>query len=206
MKVKICGITNLDDALLCCSLGADAIGFIFYDKSKRAISHQDAKNIIAKLPPFITKVGVFVNQTPEEINTLSEEIGLNVIQYHADILPIEAKKIIYPVIKVFRVSTGFNFKLLSGYNNCTFLLDTYTEENIGGTGKTFDWNIIPQELRSKIILAGGISIDNIEHIYNIVKPYAIDLSSSVEYLPGKKDKNKLTEFFNKINQLRYSSC
>jgi phosphoribosylanthranilate isomerase len=206
MKVKICGITNLDDALLCCSLGADAIGFIFYDKSKRAITYESAKEIIAKLPPFITKVGVFVDQAPEEINTLSEEIGLNVIQYHSDILPGDTKKISYPVIKVFRVSTGFNFKLLSGYTNCTFLLDTYIEETMGGTGKTFNWDNIPQELRSKIILAGGISSDNIEHIYKNIKPFAVDLSSSVESVPGKKDKNKLTEFFNKINQLRYSTC
>jgi phosphoribosylanthranilate isomerase len=204
MRVKICGITNIDDALLCSKLGADAVGFIFYDKSKRFIPFERAKDIIAQLPNFITKVGVFVNHPIEEINSICNETRINTVQLHGEELPEYVQRITKPVIKSFRIHDGFNFNILSQYKNCSFLLDSFSHSELGGSGLTFDWSKIPSELKNKIILAGGVSTDNIDFIYRKIKPQAVDLSSSVEISPGKKDKTKLKEFFNKVNKLRFS--
>ena len=202
MKVKICGITNLDDALLSAELGADLLGFIFYPGSKRFISFEHAKEIIAQLPSSVEKVGVFVDHEVNELKSVSKLIGLTAIQLHGSEEQNYIDKITLPVIKGLRVKDDYDFALLNDFRNCTFLLDAYSEKDLGGTGKSFDWNIIPHELRSKIILAGGISSENIEYIYKNIKPLAVDLSSSLESSPGKKDMAKLKEFFNKINQLR----
>jgi phosphoribosylanthranilate isomerase len=202
MRVKICGITNIEDALLCSELKADAVGFIFYKRSNRFISIENAKEIIKYLPSDIKKVGVFVNQNPEEINIISKEIKLSIVQLHFDSPPSSISKFDLPVIKSFMISNDFDFDILNNYNNCTFLLDTFSPTEAGGTGKSFDWNLIPHELRNRIILAGGISINNIEDIFKKIHPYAVDLSSSLEQSPGKKDVKKLKDFFNKVNQLR----
>ena len=203
MLVKICGTTNLKDALLSVELGADALGFIFYDKSKRFIHYDKAKAIIEHLPQSVLKVGVFVNSTVEEVNSAAERIGLTMFQLHGDETPLHARQIEKPVIKSFRVDNKFNFALLHEYENCTFLLDNFSKKEIGGTGKSFDWSLIPNELKNKIILAGGVSSKNIEEIFINIKPYAVDLVSSVEKFPGKKDEEKLKDFFNIVNKLRY---
>jgi len=202
LKVKICGITNIEDAQLCENLGADALGFIFHKKSKRFIRPETAGKIISKLSPFTLKVGVFVNGTPEEINKTAKEIKLNVVQLHGEEIPDMISEINLPVIKSFRIKDGFDFSILKKFENLRFLFDTYSEKEYGGTGKTFNWELIPGELRNKIILSGGISINNIEEVYKKVKPVAVDLSSSLESAPGKKDKEKVKEFFNKINNLK----
>lgn len=205
MRVKICGITNIDDALLSCDLGADALGFIFYEKSKRFINYSEAEKIIQKLPSFVCKVGVFVENEAKEINEISQNIGLTTVQLHGEQQLEFVEQIILPVIKSFRINNEFNFSVLDKYNKCSFLFDAYSENFLGGTGKTFDWNLIPFELRNKIILAGGISINNIEFIFKNIKPQAVDLSSSVEIKPGKKSPEKLKEFFKLVNQLRYNA-
>ncbi len=202
MKVKICGITNLEDALLCESLGADALGFIFYKGSKRFVEPEAAGKIISELSPFTLKVGVFVNSSSEEINKTAKEIRLNAVQLHGKESPEIISKINLPVIKSFRVKNGFDFSILKRFENISFLFDTYSEKEYGGTGKTFNWELIPDDLRGKIILSGGISISNIEEIYRNIKPAAVDLSSSLESEPGKKDGEKIKEFFKKINYLR----
>jgi phosphoribosylanthranilate isomerase len=201
MRVKICGITNLEDALLCCGLGADALGFIFYEKSKRNISYRKAEEIIQHLPSFIVKVGVFVDQEADEINIIARKIGLNAVQLHGDVTQSMINEINLPVIKCFRVSNNFDFSSLNNYTNCSFMLDTFSDKALGGTGESFNWKIIPIEFRDKIILAGGISVDNIEYLFNHINPAAVDLSSSVESSPGKKDAVKLKDFFYKINKL-----
>jgi phosphoribosylanthranilate isomerase len=203
MQVKICGITNVDDALLCCELGADALGFIFFEKSERYINYVKATEIITQLPPFVLKVGIFVNPVNYEINDIVPSIGLNAVQLHGDESPAFIEQINLPVIKGFRVKNDFEYSKLENFKKCSFLLDAYSPDNFGGTGITFDWSLIPQKFRDKIILAGGISSENIEHIYTKIHPIAVDLSSSVEFLPGRKDPNKLKEFFNKVNKLRY---
>ncbi len=201
MKVKICGITNIEDANLSYNLGADVIGFIFYKKSKRYIQPNKAKEIINNLPVFVLKVGVFVNESAEEINKISKEIKLNIIQLHGEESPEIISEIDPPVIKAFRVGENFDYSILEKYKNCSFLLDALDEKEYGGTGQMFNWNKIPEELRRKIILAGGISIENIEKIFKEIKPKAIDVSSSLEIEPGKKDKKKLKQFFKKYNLL-----
>jgi phosphoribosylanthranilate isomerase len=200
--VKVCGITNLDNALMCENYGANALGFIFYKESKRYISPDDAKNIIKNLSPFTIKVGVFVNESAENINRISSETKLDLVQLHGDENPALLKEIELPAIKSFRVKDNFDFSTLNDYKNCSHLLDTYTSNGFGGSGKIFNWNIIPKNILNKIILSGGVSINNIETIYNDIKPSAVDLSSSLEIEPGKKDEQKVKEFFNKIYSLR----
>ncbi|MFA5803843.1 MAG: phosphoribosylanthranilate isomerase [Melioribacteraceae bacterium] len=203
MHVKICGTTNLEDALLSVELGANALGFIFYEKSKRFIQYDEAKAIIEQLPQSVLKVGVFVNNTIEEVNSAADRIGLSAVQLHGDETPSYTKQIEKPVIKSFRVDNKFDFSLLDEYENCSFLLDSSSKNEFGGTGKSFDWTLIPNGLKDKIILAGGVSSKNIEEIFIHIKPQAVDLVSSVEKSPGKKDEEKLKEFFNIVNKLRY---
>ena len=202
VKIKVCGITNLEDALISEECGADAVGFIFYKKSKRYIEPQLAKEIACSLSPFTMKVGVFVNDTPDFINKIASDVCLNAVQLHGEEEPGHINKINYPKIKSFRINNDFDFSRLSEYGNTAFLFDAFSASEYGGTGKPFDWRLIPGELRNKIILAGGISTKNIEEIINNIKPAAVDLSSSLESEPGKKDKEKVYEFFNKINYLR----
>jgi phosphoribosylanthranilate isomerase len=202
MQVKICGITNIEDALLCQRLGANALGFIFYPRSTRFIPPEKAINIIRRLSVFTIKVGVFVNEESEYINDMAEAIGLSAVQVHGEETLQMLEEIKFPVIKSFRVDPEFDFSQLSPYDRHTILLDTYSERELGGTGTTFNWKLIPEEIRTKIIVAGGVSGENIENIYREINPLAVDLSSSVEISPGKKDPEKLESFFNKIAQLQ----
>jgi phosphoribosylanthranilate isomerase len=201
MKVKVCGITNLEDAVYADKCGADALGFIFYKKSKRYISPESAKKIIDQLPLFLIKVGVFVNEEPEIINKISSNISLNAAQLHGDENPSIVDKISIPVIKSFRVSEHFDFSVLSNFRKCSILLDAYSDGELGGTGKQFNWKFIPNEIKPKIILAGGISHENIENVVNDINPAAVDLSSSLEKSPGIKDHEKIKLFFNKLKNL-----
>lgn len=202
MRIKICGITNLEDALVCQKYGADAIGYIFYPESKRFLEPQKAAEISRQLSPFITKVGVFVNESAQQVNEIAALAGLNAVQLHGEEEPEIIRQINYPVIKSFRVKSGFNFKIVNAYTNCSFLLDTFSDKEYGGTGHSFNWKLIPEALRNKVILAGGISLDNIEFIWNEIKPAAVDLSSSLELAPGKKDHKKIIDLLKKIQMLQ----
>jgi phosphoribosylanthranilate isomerase len=202
VKVKICGITNLEDALLCEKLGADALGFIFYDKSKRFIQPNSARDIIKMLSPFTLKVGVFVNEIPENINVISKLAGLNIVQLHGDETPKQIDKINLLAIKTFRISDDFNFDILNDYKNCYFLFDSYSISEYGGTGNIFNWDLIPKDLKDKFILSGGISSSNIQRIIKEVYPSAIDVSSSLEEFYGKKSREKLIEFFNYLKGIK----
>lgn len=206
MKVKVCGITNLNDAKLCEDCGADALGFIFYKGSKRYIEPEKATGIIQSLPPFIMKVGVFVNESEEEVNKVAIIAGLNAVQLHYDKEITSYSRINLPVINAYRVNDDFDFSVLYELRMQYFLLDAYSKDGYGGTGKKFDWTKIPDDLKNRIILAGGISIDNIEYIFNNIKPAAIDLSSSLEIEPGKKDHHKIKKFFEKLNSLKAQRC
>jgi phosphoribosylanthranilate isomerase len=202
LKIKICGIANINDAKLCADLEADAIGFIFYEKSKRYVEPGIVKNIVSELPAFLFKVGVFVNEDPRIVNSIAKKTNLNLVQLHGEESPSYLSEIEFPVIKSFRVDEDFDYKILTQYENCSFLLDSFHAKQYGGTGLKFDWTKIPNQVKNKIILAGGISTENIESIYNEIGPYAIDISSSVETEPGKKDHIKLNELFAKYNELR----
>ena len=165
VKVKTCGITNLEDALFCESEGTEALGFIFYKKSKRCIEPDSAKEIIKRLSPFTMKIGVFVNESADIINETAADLHLNAVQLHGEESPETVNKINYPVIKSFRINNGFDFSILEKYPGVSFLFDTYSKIEYGGTGKVFNWELIPDELKGKIILAGGISINNIDDIH-----------------------------------------
>jgi phosphoribosylanthranilate isomerase len=206
MKIKICGITNLEDALLCESLGADALGFIFYKNSKRYIAPENAYEIIKFLTPFTMKVGVFVNEPDSVTNNIACTAKLNAVQLHSDELPESINKITLPVIRSFRVDENFDYQALENFPDVYYLLDTYSKTEYGGTGKVFNWENIPGKYKNKIILAGGVSVDNLEEIYTKIKPAAIDLSSSLESEPGKKDPERVKEFFKKLNELKGRSC
>jgi phosphoribosylanthranilate isomerase len=206
LQVKICGITNINDALLCAECGADALGFIFYEKSKRFIKNEQAAEIIKQLPPFIAKVGVFVDESFDTINKTVKETGLNSVQLHGNELPEFAQRFFLPIIKAFRVDNNFDWSKIEDYQNCKILLDAFSQNEMGGTGKSFDWKLIPDGIKKKIILSGGISIDNLEFIFSEIKPAAVDLSSSLESAPGKKDHQKVKEFLNKLNRLRSKKC
>lgn len=202
MKIKICGITNIEDALAAESFGADAVGFIFYKKSKRYVSPEQAEHIAKTLSPFTTKVGVFVDESFEIINKISKQTGINVVQLHGDENLHIMKSISLPVIKAFRIDKNFDYNELNQYQEYSILLDAYSKNDYGGTGNKFNWEKIPFEIKNKIILAGGISSDNIEFIYKNINPAAVDLSSSLEMTPGRKDKMKMGKFFSKVNLLR----
>jgi phosphoribosylanthranilate isomerase len=206
LKIKICGITNIEDAFLVERFGANAVGFIFHEKSRRYISPDNASEIIKKLSPFTLKVGVFVNEKVQEINKISSQIKLNVVQLHGDKSPDMIAKIDFPVIKSFRINGVFDFKVLNKYKNVSFLFDSYSKEEYGGTGKIFNWDLIPKELNGNFILAGGITIDNLKEVFSEVKPKAIDVSSSLEKSPGIKDHLKVKEFFQRFNSLRSLQC
>lgn len=202
MKIKICGITNPADALLCEQLGTDAIGFVFYPGSKRHIMPDEAAEIVKQLNPFTIKVGVFVDENPVLINEIVRTVGLNMVQLHGGETPEDISLMNVPAIKSFRVDNNFDFSVLEHYSDSLILLDSFDKEEFGGTGKTFNWSIIPENVKSKIILAGGINSGNIEDVFHKVKPKAIDVSSSLEEFPGKKSKEKVIQFFNKINSIR----
>src|SRR6185369_2350332 len=194
VRIKICGITNLEDALAAVEAGADALGFVFYEKSPRFINPVRAAEIIAKLPPFIQSVGLFVNEETEKINWTADYCGLDLVQLHGDESPEDCLEVNRRVIKAFRVKDCVSIDPLKKYQVAGFLLDTWCPDCYGGTGKTFNWEMAAAARKyGPIILAGGLSPDNIVEAILSVKPYAIDVSSGVESEPGKKDPAKIRE-------------
>ncbi len=193
--MKICGITNGDDALWAAAQGADALGFIFYPKSPRFVAPDQASEIVAALPPFVTPVGVFVNEPREQVEAIARQVGLRTVQLHGDESPDACGGYPLPVIKAVRVGEDFNPGSLEAYPVDTFLLDTDKKGLYGGSGETFDWSIARQAKRfGRIILSGGLGPDNVSEAVRQVQPYAVDCGSGVEAEPGKKDKNRVREF------------
>lgn len=202
VRVKICGITNIEDALSAVDYGADALGFIFFEKSPRCITPEKAKEIISYLPPFVTTVGVFVNEDTKKIKEILSFSGINVLQLHGDESP-ESCSIWHRVIKAFRVRDFTDLKPLERYRCSAFLLDTYSPESFGGTGQIFNWDIAVEAKRfGRIILSGGLNTDNIEKAIIYVRPYAVDVSSGIEEEKGKKDLKKMREFIQRAKAVR----
>jgi phosphoribosylanthranilate isomerase len=203
LKAKICGITDSKDALLAASLGAWAVGFIFYKKSKRFVGPYKAKKIISELPPFVTPVGVFVDQKEGAVKDIAEFCGLRALQFHGDETPSFCKRFdTYKVIKAFRVKDSFDVEVVRPYKSVVsaFLFDRHEEGVPGGTGKTFDWKLIKESknFNVPIIISGGIHSNNVRLVFEEIKPYAVDVSSGVEDAPGKKSERSLTEFLNQL--------
>ncbi len=185
IRTKICGITKLEDALYCCRLGADALGFVFYDKSPRHITTEQAQDIIRQLPAFVTTVGLFVNTSQEEIINVLKTVSLDMLQFHGDESPEFCASFARPFIKAIRVRNQQD--ILDAQNNFpharALLFDAYVEKNYGGTGQLFDWQLLPDELSLPWILSGGLSPDNISTAICQTKAQAVDISSGVERPP-----------------------
>ena len=203
IPVKICGITNLEDACSAVHYGASALGFIFYDKSPRYISLAIASQIVAELKGRVTFVGVFVDATLEHIHAVKEEVGLNFIQLHGNESPGYCREIQLPVIKVFRIAYNFDTGIIQNYDVHAFLFDTYEKGKPGGTGAVFNWHIIYDlTIDIPIILSGGLSFENIESGINAVCPSAVDVNSGVESEPGVKDNQKMKILFDNLKNTR----
>ncbi len=199
MKVKVCGITNLEDAHMSVDAGADALGFIFVHSSPRYIEPARANEIIKTLPPFVTPVGVVADIEREEVNEILSASGVRCIQFHGNEDASDICGYQQPVIKAFRVKEDFDVRQLKNFPTPTFLLDTFVDGMNGGTGKTFDWSIAVEAKKyGRIILSGGLTPGNVAEAIAAVRPYAIDVNSGVEVSPGKKDKNKLNELFSAL--------
>jgi len=199
VRVKICGITNLDDAMAAVDFGADALGFVFFRESPRCIKHADAGKIIKKLPPFITTIGVFVDEKPEQIEKIVTMTGIDVIQLHGNESP-EWCNLSRRMIKAIRVKSLESLDPLIHYKDrvSAFLLDTFTPDIFGGTGQIFNWDIATYAKQfGRIILAGGLTPDNVVKAVRRVQPYGVDVSSGVESGKGKKDHKKMKLFIEK---------
>ena len=195
VKIKICGITRQEDALLASILGADALGFNFYRQSPRYIAPVEAERIIQLLPKEIIKVGVFVNEDADVVKTIKKICGLDYIQFHGHENPLYCQQFSGYYFKAFRVSDLWSIEEIKIYSCDCYLLDTYDEKAVGGTGKQFDWDKARQAKQyGKIILAGGLTPQNLAKAIHQVEPYGVDVATGVESSPGVKDPKKLEEF------------
>lgn len=205
MKVKICGITNIDDALDAAELGAHALGFIFVRSSPRYITPRAARKIIRELPPFVVPVGVFADMAYDSIFEIINQTSISCVQLHGEETREQLAHYPVPVYKSFRVDSSFDPEILRRYKGSTFLLDTKISGELGGTGQTFDWEIaVKAKVYGRIILAGGLKTENIMEAVRVVQPYAVDVNSGVEKRPGKKDRTKLKTLFEQLKQVKIS--
>ena len=196
IPVKICGITTYEDAEIAVNYGASAIGMIFYEDSPRYIYPEKVKEWISEIPERVKKVGVFVNEKRKNIKTIVEKLNLNYIQLHGNESPEYCDKMIRPVIKVFHVGTYFDPAVLGRFQVHAFLFDTYQKDKGGGTGRSFNWDLISSlKIDTPIILSGGLNPDNINAGIETVQPSAVDVNSGVESKPGVKDIKKVISLF-----------
>jgi phosphoribosylanthranilate isomerase len=196
LKIKVCGITNVEDARTAVQAGADALGFIFAEGSPRRVSLKTAAKIIGSLPPFVSKVGVFVDAPAEAIQRAIDECGIDTVQFHGIESPAFCEQFRVATIKAIRVQSLESLEILSRYHTNGWLLDSYVPGHHGGTGKQFNWDLARQatKLGKPILLAGGLQPGNVAEAIRRVRPFGLDVSSGVESSPGKKDTHKLLHF------------
>jgi len=199
-RVKVCGITDPDDARAAVAAGADALGFIFHRPSARYIAPQRAAEIIAGLPAFIDAVGVVVDLEPDELDNIARISGIGYFQFHGSEDPRACEAAGLPYLKALRVGPGTDVLAAArAYRGARgLLLDAFDEKIMGGTGRTFDWSRIPDGLPAPVILAGGLTVDNIAGAMRAVRPYGVDVSSGVERSPGIKDHEKINSFLRSV--------
>lgn len=203
-RIKICGITRVEDALAAANLGADAIGLVFYAPSPRCVSIDNAREIVAALPPFVTTVGLFVNATQAIINQVLSTVKLDCLQFHGDETEADCMRYNLPYLKAIRVRPETNLiqYALSYKTAKALLLDTYSATAVGGTGQVFDWRMVPEHMPKPIVLAGGLNADNVAQAIAQVKPFAVDVSGGVESAKGIKDNYKMAAFIAAVQQNR----
>ena len=202
-KVKICGITNAEDAAAAVDAGADALGFVFYRKSPRYIEPTLARQIIMSLPPLVTPVGVFVNEEQLVVRNLMDDCGLALAQLHGNESVAYCQELSRPVLKALRVKDRSTFLALAEFRGRAgvrgFVLDAFTDEAYGGTGQVIDWQLAAEAAKAaNILLAGGLTPDNVAKAIQAVQPYGVDVSSGVELAPGKKDHEKVRAFIRAV--------
>ena len=199
-KVKVCGLTNVENAKAMGNYGIDAIGLVFYEKSPRFVDIKTAQQIINVLPPFINRVGLFVNASQKTIESVIKNVAIDTLQFHGDESPEDCEKYQLPFIKAIRVDEKTDLKKLANdYKNASgLLLDAKHKTLYGGSGVSFDWNLAKKEINLPIILAGGLSIDNVKNAIAQVQPYAVDVSSGVEKTQGIKDIEKIRMFMEQV--------
>ncbi|NOQ34994.1 MAG: phosphoribosylanthranilate isomerase [Methylococcaceae bacterium] len=201
-RVKICGFTNVQQAVYAAHLGVDAIGLVFYPPSPRNVSIEQSQKIVAALPAFTTVVALFVDEDEARIRNVLNQVKIDCIQFHGDEMPDACRLYNKSYIKAVAMREDTDIKqLVADYNDASaLLLDAYHPQAKGGTGEQFDWDLIPQECELPIILAGGLSPDNAQQAVKAVKPYALDVSSGVEASKGIKEAAKMAAFIKEVNQ------
>jgi phosphoribosylanthranilate isomerase len=204
VRSKICGITRIEDALAVVEAGADAIGLVFYGKSPRAVSVEQAAAILHALPPFVTTVGLFVDMPRDELLQLLQRLPLDLLQFHGDESPADCEGYGRPYIKALRVRSGEDVTAaMAPYTGARgILLDTFVEGVPGGTGASFDWSLVPEDAAKPIILAGGLDAGNVATAIRQVRPYAVDVSGGVEASKGIKDADKIRAFVRAVRGAR----
>jgi phosphoribosylanthranilate isomerase len=202
-RVKVCGITRLEDAQLAVELGADALGFNFYPRSPRSIAPRAARSIIERLPPFVTAVGVYADETDaQHVTAVAQESGVRALQLHGPRFPeTDGPLAAYPIIRAVAVGKDFSPEMLAGLRASAFLLDAFHPDLKGGTGNTFDWTLARKATEyGTIILAGGLSPQNVGRAISVARPFAVDVASGVESAPGEKDPKLLRAFFAAVEE------
>ncbi|OJW46299.1 MAG: N-(5'-phosphoribosyl)anthranilate isomerase [Thiobacillus sp. 65-1059] len=202
VRVKICGITRLQDLHAACDAGADALGFVFYEKSPRHLAIDSAAMLVRALPPFVQSVGLFVNAEPAFIERVLRAVPLDLLQFHGDETPADCMRYGRPWIKAVRVNRDTDLLECAADFDAArgLLLDAYVAGVPGGTGERFDWSLIPPHLSRPIVLSGGLTPDNVAEAVRRVRPWAVDVSSGVEAEKGIKDAHKIARFIAKAKE------
>jgi len=204
VKVKICGITSSEDARQAVAAGADALGFVFFSQSPRAVNEEQVREIVCGLPPFVTKVGLFVNEEPERINRIVQDCQLDMAQLHGDEPPELMSRLSCRAIKALRVRDRSSLLDHRKFPGAALLLDAWAPDRFGGTGDRFDWELAAEvACQRPVILAGGLNPDNVAAAVGIVRPYAVDVSSGVESAPGRKDPLQVSRFIRNAKDVKY---
>ena len=200
-RVKICGITRVEDALIAVAQGADAIGLVFYPPSPRYVTAAQAAEIVNALPAFITVVALFVDASRADVEAVLSQVNIDLIQFHGQESADECRQYGKSYMKAIRVKSDTNLvQYMTEYSDAkALLLDTYAEGMPGGTGQVFDWTVIPKNLSKPIVLAGGLDAKNVEQAIRQVKPYAVDVSGGVEFKKGIKDAAKIAAFMRGVS-------
>ncbi|MES2604852.1 MAG: phosphoribosylanthranilate isomerase [Pseudomonadota bacterium] len=203
-RVKICGITRVEDALAAVRAGADAIGLVFYAKSSRAVTIEQAKSILRALPPLVSTLGLFVNASKAEVEAVLAQVPLDLLQFHGDETPAYCAGFARPYVKALRMKPDVDFYAFAGdfQQARGLLLDAWDADHFGGTGKTFDWErVSPTAGSSRIILAGGLNPANVAKAITTLRPWAVDVSSGVEQAPGIKSSALIQQFISEVHRV-----
>lgn len=202
-RTKICGITRVEDALAVAASGADALGLVFYGKSPRHVTLQQAQQVTRALPPFLSVVGLFVNPIADEVREVLNQVPLDVLQFHGEEEPEFCAQFGRPYLKAIRVRPGVDLVQCAARYSAAqaLLLDAWVEGTHGGTGALFEWSLIPEAMRSRIILSGGLDAGNVAEAVRQVQPYAVDVSSGVETSKGIKDAAKVAAFIKEVKDV-----